>query len=107
MKRYNYFKNKEDRKKFYLSKEWRRFRLLVLDRDNHECLWCKNEGKVTTIQEMILEVDHITELQDRPDLALDINNCRTLCKLCHNKRHGRVFTGGKKKKKDKWLDEKW
>lgn len=44
----------------------------------------QKEGKVTTED---LEVDHIEELQDRPDLKLDPDNLRTLCKACHNKRH--------------------
>lgn len=106
MKEYNFFKTKEDRKRFYLSRIWRRFRELALVRDNFECLWCKAEGRVTTVQEMVLEVDHIEELQDRPDLALDLNNLQTLCRHHHNVKHNRVFTGSKKKK-EKWEDEKW
>lgn len=106
MKEYNFFKTKEDRKRFYLSREWRRLRELVLARDNHECAWCKKEGKVTTRQDMVLEVHHIIELKDEPKLALEPNNLQVLCKLCHNKAHGRVFTGTKKKE-DKWQDEKW
>lgn len=66
------------RKKFYNSKDWETVRLIVLKRDNFECQWCKEEGKVTTED---LEVDHIAELQDRPDLKLDPDNLRTLCRL--------------------------
>lgn|SRR5690625_1791911 len=107
MKKYNFFKTKEDRKNFYLSREWRKLRELALSRDNYECQDCKKEGKVTTRQDMVLEVHHIVELEKEPKLALELNNLKTLCKLCHNKAHGRVFTGGKKEKKDKWQDEKW
>jgi 5-methylcytosine-specific restriction endonuclease McrA len=32
-----------------------------------------------------LEVDHIIPLRDSLELALDINNGRTLCKSCHEK----------------------
>ena len=56
---------------------------------NHECIWCKAEGKVTTRKRAVLEVDHIKELEHYPQYALDINNLRTLCKDCHNKRHNR------------------
>jgi 5-methylcytosine-specific restriction protein A len=34
---------------------------VVLKRDNYECTWCREEGKVTTTG---LEIDHIQELQD-------------------------------------------
>ncbi|HAR0336044.1 TPA: HNH endonuclease, partial [Enterococcus faecium] len=54
----------------------------------------------------ILEVDHIKELEYHPDLALDINNLRTLCKDCHNKRHNRMKYRGQQKKR-KWDDEWW
>ena len=36
------------RKRFYNSKDWETVRLIVLKRDNFECRWCKEEGKVTT-----------------------------------------------------------
>lgn len=64
----------------------------------------QKEGKVTTED---LEVDHIEELQDRPDLKLDPDNLRTLCKACHNKRHKRFQYGGNqfKPKEQKWQDE--
>ncbi|MFF7956528.1 hypothetical protein [Staphylococcus saprophyticus] len=55
---YNEYK---ERKRFYNSKAWEDVRLYVLKRDNHECVWCKAEGKVVTEG---LEIDHIEELQD-------------------------------------------
>lgn len=78
MKKYNYFKTKADRRKFYLSKEWRNIREVALERDKHECVRCRAEGKVTTRQDMVLEIDHIEELQGKPGLALDISNLQTL-----------------------------
>lgn len=79
----------EARTKFYHSGAWKRTRLLALERDHHECVWCKSEGKVTTSSRARLEVDHIKELEYYPELALDLGNLRTLCHECHNKRHNR------------------
>ncbi|XHB95540.1 HNH endonuclease [Lactococcus garvieae] len=77
------------RHRFYCSGEWRRVRKQVIERDNNECQWCKAEGRVTTASRATLEVDHIKELEIYPELALKINNLRTLCHDCHNKRHNR------------------
>ncbi len=49
--------------------------------------------------ESILEVDHIKELETNPELALDPDNLRTLCKDCHNKRHDRMNYGRATKEK--------
>lgn len=99
-------KTREDRASFYGSSAWRKLRLQVLERDHYECQWCKAEGKVVSINDTILEVDHIQELEYHPELALDADNLRTLCKECHNKRHGRMNYRGEAKKK-KWSDEWW
>ncbi|MBQ8954820.1 MAG: HNH endonuclease [Clostridia bacterium] len=32
-------------------------------------------------------VHHIIPLEERPDLALNIDNLRSLCNECHNKKH--------------------
>ncbi|SJZ89574.1 HNH endonuclease [Pilibacter termitis] len=84
---------------FYLSKEWRKIRKEVLVRDHYECVWCRKRGEVTTLASATLEVDHIKELKDYPELALDKDNLRTLCKKCHNERHGRIIFEKQKKKK--------
>lgn len=82
---------------FYLSTAWKHKRLEILKRDNYECQWCKAEGKVNTNEHAVLEVDHIQELEDHPELALENDNLRTLCKDCHNKRHKRFGFNGNKK----------
>ena len=74
---------------FYKLADWKRLREQVLERDHHECQWCKAEGRVTTDRDAVLEVEHIKTLEERPDLALNPDNTRTLCRDCHNKRHGR------------------
>ncbi len=97
---------KADRAKFYSSSEWKQLRQEVLERDHYECLWCREEGRTTTVDHSILEVDHIKELELHPDLATNMNNLRTLCKDHHNKRHHR-FNYRSKQKEKKWNDEKW
>ncbi|WP_348922065.1 HNH endonuclease [Enterococcus rotai] len=104
---------KASRAKFYSSSSWKQLRKLCLERDHYECQWCKEEGKVTTLSSIdkhgnpvVLEVDHIKELEDYPELALELFNLRTLCKDCHNKRHKR-FNYRSSKKKKKWDDEWW
>ena len=89
--------SKEMRSIFYSSSEWRAKRLEILEREHFECRFCKEDGRVTTLDHSILEVDHIEELKDRPDLALDSDNLRVLCKDCHNKRHKRFNYRPKKK----------
>ena len=42
-----------------------------MSRDHFECVWCRDQGKVTTDN---LEVDHIKELEYYPEFALDIDN---------------------------------
>ncbi|MGM0122725.1 hypothetical protein IGI37_000091 [Enterococcus sp. AZ194] len=99
-------KTRADRARFYGSTTWRKLRQQCLERDNYECQWCKYEGKLTTQYDSVLEVDHIKELEKYPKYALDINNLRTLCKDCHNKRHDRMNYRGEQKKR-KWDDEWW
>lgn len=96
---------KATRHVFYNSPEWKELRLEAIARDNDECQWCKAEGKVTKTN---LEVDHIKELEFYPEFAMDIDNLRTLCKDCHNKRHRR-FNYKKKKieKETNYRSDEW
>ncbi|MDG2980898.1 HNH endonuclease [Latilactobacillus curvatus] len=100
---------REARTHFYNSQSWRELRADALERDHYECLWCKADGKVTSNQSAVLEVDHIKELEFYPECALDIDNLRTLCKDCHNKRHHRFnYKSHGPKKENKWKDdERW
>ncbi|MEF2247737.1 HNH endonuclease [Paenibacillus sp. IITD108] len=107
----------EQKRKFYDSPEWRGsdgIRNKALERDNYECQECKRNGLVTIDtneysekagrKKIALVVDHIKELEDYPELALEIDNLETLCVGCHNIKHGRVF----KQNLNKWEhDEKW
>lgn len=97
---------REERREFYNSSEWRSLRRQALERDHYECVWCREEGKVTTEN---LEVDHIKELEFYPEFALNLDNLRTLCKECHNKRHNRFQFRKSQKMMDKNFrtDEFW
>ena len=68
--------------RFYNSPEWRTLSAARLQGDGYRCVWC---GRIAT------EVDHIAEIQtpDGWERRLDYNNTRSLCKGCHNRRHGR------------------
>lgn len=115
------FKLKTDRLRFYKSNVWRGkngIRNQRVRMDHNECVWCKEEGLVTSkrakrlddgqskvdVKDNKLEVDHIIELEHCTYAqAIDLNNLRTLCTYHHNVRHDR-FDG---KHENKWDDEKW
>lgn len=59
---------------------YRRIRKLVIDMDK-KCVICNFDKR--------LEVHHILERKDYPQLALDITNMITLCKSCHCKLRGK------------------
>ena len=91
---------------FYLTTRWKHKRQEILERDHFECQECKRDGKVTTINDSILEIDHIKELDKYPELAWDNENLQTLCRDCHNKKHNRMNYRGTAKTK-RWNDEWW
>ena len=94
-----------DRTEFYNSSDWRELRKLALERDHYECVWCRYEGRVTMDN---LEVDHIKELEFYPEFALDLDNLRTLCKECHNKRHNRFqFRKSSKMENKNFRTDEW
>jgi len=111
------YRTREQKRKFYDSKSWKQIREEVKKRDNHECQECKRQGKVfldtneysesAKRKKIQLVVDHIKELEEYPDLALEMDNLQTLCVNCHNKKHGRYFRRFVWKK-NKWADdERW
>lgn len=100
------FKTQEERNKFYWSKEWRNMRNYIRKRDNYECQECKRNGRVTTQADSRLIVDHIIELEKRPDLRLDPKNLEAKCFACHEIKHERMFVGSNGKK-NKWAEDEW
>lgn len=59
------------------SSDYKKLIKMVKFRDGFQCIQC---GACDS-----LEVDHIKPIAKNIELALDINNCRTLCKPCHIK----------------------
>ena len=102
----DYIEQRTKNKGFYSNAKWRKTRLKVLARDHFECVMCNAEGRLTINQKQSLEVDHIKELEIRPDLAYELSNLRALCKFHHNKRHGR-FEHNPNNRKNKFNDEQW
>lgn len=108
------YKTLEQKRKFYDSGDWKRTRARVKERDNYECQECKRNGGVgidtneysesAKRKKIALVVDHIKELEDHPELALDMNNLETLCVMHHNAKHDRAFEVNV----NKWVnDERW
>lgn len=65
---------------FYNSSAWKKARAAARARDGC-CVVCG-----ATIG---LDVDHVLDWRQRPDLALELDNLRTLCRLHHNRKtHG-------------------
>ncbi len=69
----------------YEYKKWRR---AIFNRDNYTCQSCDKRGGD-------LEADLIKQYAFYPDLRLDIDNGRTLCKSCHRKTPTYGFSNNK------------
>lgn len=104
-------------KKFYNSKVWKTKREEILKRDRRECQDCVRRLQDAAVEKVILagedrkiraavEVHHIKELRDYPELKLDDDNLISLCTQCHNVRHGRNVKRFVKKKK-RVTEERW
>lgn len=59
------------------SKRWQALRLEIIERDFARCCDCGAMRR--------LEVHHVLSVRDRPDLAFDPANLKTLCAGCHTK----------------------
>jgi endogenous inhibitor of DNA gyrase (YacG/DUF329 family) len=71
--------------------ELKRWREAVFRRDQFKCVECGRSGEI--------QAHHIQTLSDRPDLALELSNGKTLCVPCHEAIHGRKLTSPGKFKK--------
>lgn len=68
-----------------LIRDWRQ---KVLQRDEKTCQECGSESQP-------LHAHHIKGWKEHPLLRFSVDNGRTLCVVCHNKEHGRVYVGKK------------
>ncbi|MEM2988203.1 MAG: HNH endonuclease, partial [Candidatus Bathyarchaeia archaeon] len=68
-----------EREEFRKTEEWEKIRNAVLERDGWKCWLCGDTG--------ILNVHHIKNWKDYPDLRLDPSNLVTLCIACHKLMH--------------------
>jgi len=57
------------------SREYKLWRVAVLERDGKKCIWCGSSEN--------LHADHIKRFADYPELRFAIDNGRTLCRKCH------------------------
>jgi 5-methylcytosine-specific restriction protein A len=84
---------------FYNLNAWKRARTKAKQRDGYQCTVC---GAV----DVPLDVDHILGWRQRPDLAFELDNLRTLCRRCHNRRtHGKPKRRRSKRAEALQLDE--
>lgn len=70
-------------KAFYHTREWKKKRTEILERDHYGCTMCRAKGKYTRAD----TVHHVKHLKDAPELALDDGNLMSLCASCHDEVH--------------------
>lgn len=73
---------------FLQSFEWRRVRMMVLERDGARCHCC---GR-TAADGVKINVDHIKSRKRHPNLALDPRNLQVLCHECNHGKGNRYDT---------------
>lgn len=78
---YNWQGGKVGERRVRLSWQYRELREATFKRDGYKCVMC-GENNLKS-----LRFDHIKPFYYFPDLRLDIDNCRTLCRKCDFK-HG-------------------
>lgn len=71
---------------FTRSTAWKHVRAEVFKRDDYTCNQCGVRGGD-------MHAHHILQRKDYPELALDVDNCITLCVECHKQVHS-VENGG-------------
>lgn len=82
-------KYEKEVKPFYRTAAWRKVRKMALMRDGGMCCECMRrmlDGSGTLVRRATM-VHHIIPIEQRPDLALDLDNLESLCDSCHNKEH--------------------
>ncbi len=80
---------------FRASREYKEWRRDIFKRDKYTCVICGDSRGSN------LEADHIRDFALYPELRLDINNGRTLCKKCHINTENHGFKKTNSKQRDK------
>lgn len=77
--------NKEEQKKFYLSRTWANKREEIRERDGYICKLCHyKDGGITTIEGRNNITHHIVPLKEDKSKALNSDNLLTMCHSCHD-----------------------
>lgn len=76
-----YYQNNKEMILELTSAKWRRFRKIIISRDNHMCQRCLL--KYGLINGENLEVHHIKPRVEYPELMYEEKNVITLCKTCN------------------------
>lgn len=74
---------------FYHTAAWKRIRQAALMRDGGMCQACMERLKdgIGFHPRRATMVHHIIPVSERPDLALELDNLRSLCAACHAAEH--------------------
>ena len=74
---------------FYHTAAWKRIRQVALMRDGGMCQDCMDRMRAGygIRPRRAQMVHHIIPVEERPDLALELSNLRSLCFECHNREH--------------------
>jgi len=65
------------------SKEFKKWKKEVLERDNHTCRKCGNTNRSNSY--VLIHAHHVKPFATFPELRFEISNGLTLCKKCHDK----------------------
>jgi 5-methylcytosine-specific restriction protein A len=94
-KKIEYPKNdiNSETQRIYNSKMWKRLRLYYL-KEHPLCENCLKTGKLTSAKEIhhIIEINKGADLDQKLDIALNINNLMSLCVECHHQIHNEKFS---------------
>jgi 5-methylcytosine-specific restriction protein A len=85
-----YLVTPEDKKRFYLSREWEDLKRWVYSNHTHKCFCCYG---VTELQ-----VDHIIPISTTPWFATSTRNLQILCKQCNQTKSNTSSLGFKRLK---------
>lgn len=77
-----YSSDRSERESFYHTKEWKILRKQALERDNHQCQYCKLQAIVSPAK----IVDHIVPTQFNESKMKDLSNLASTCQKCHDKK---------------------